>query len=1217
MKISLRHQKIFLLSMFFFSTAALFAQLNITAVNTNHMITFDASLSGVNESVFDGSGFQATPSSGQLDSDAWSISGFSDGDLAFGGTQTTAETDYTRGIHNGGTGMGGIYAFEVSSGNYALGYQATNDDFTPGEIVLKIVNSTGASIDNIELSYKIYVYNDQERSNAVKFYHSSNNVDDIEVGNLELLSVEEADVSPEWKSYIMNYTLTGISVANLSNYYFKWVGEDATGSGSRDEFALDDIKVSSSTNDLSTDVTAATLIPTNTISSLVDTPAEAVSVLQLRFHDDAAGDGQPTQVSNIRVYASDHNTASWMDNIQGAQLYASSTIISPISIGITDSYFDLEFASGDISIADGGTADYDLQVYLNTSNLTDNGVLAFMVDADNHNFATHPAGSGFSPTFSGGDITSNDFTIDVQAVELHFIDQPGNVIVNSNFIPAPSVGLTDVNGNIDLDHSGATIQMSSTGSMSGGNQDANVSSSGLALFNGLQMSASGTSITLTASDFNDVIGTSQTVTSNSFDVYSQPQLLISEVAHPYGSTNAQFVELYNAGGSDIDFGTETYYLSKQTNGSTWSDVQLDTTKTISAAGCYVIAYSSSSFTVAFSVTADQTSGSVVHINGNDPIFLYKGGDHTTGALVDIYGEMNTDGENTDWYYEKSQGLRKRSVSEPVNVWSSAEWVILDTADKAYFTPGYHRLSLSWLGSVSNDFHDKSNWSPSNCGPDASFDLTVNSSANDVVVGKGACNDLTIGIDAQVKVYPDYLVVVGDIQNNAGEEGLYLQASTDYKRGLLLNNTNEVDAMISTYYHPDAYDDWFLIAPPLVGDTASLFMGMYLDYWDEPSEKWIAIEDEETPLEIMKGYALHHMTLYANYDGKIQAGDQTASLLYNSGNANGGDDFTGYNLLGNPFPANIDWDQVSIPSNMDGGVSVWDRDAKNYISWIKGNADNAARYIQLGEAFFVHTNAALSFTLGDDVKSVKGMRTLYKKGVSSPDSWPANSLSVKVYAEDGKWDQTYINFRETAAWEFEWNMDVRKLFGAADVPQIFSYVNLDEAKKVAINGIPFPQADDVVPIGFRANAPGNYQMEFEGIDSFNSQQPFYLLDRVNGKAYDMRMNSVINFYYSTSDPEHRFSLFFDYTTDVKQGGLAENKKKWNVYAVGNRLFIKSLEEEEEGQVDIYNVQGQLVFSSQNIRAFENGEGLYLPPAYYLVSIISFKKVQNEKILISRY
>ena len=127
-----------------------FAQLSISSLGTSYTIDFDNTVSGVNSGEFDGSGFASSPSDGQLDCDGIIATGLSDGDGAFGTDKTSG--DFARGTdsaspHNG-VGTGGIYAFEVSSGNYAIGVQPGGSDFTPGSFILKITSVESHSFAN-------------------------------------------------------------------------------------------------------------------------------------------------------------------------------------------------------------------------------------------------------------------------------------------------------------------------------------------------------------------------------------------------------------------------------------------------------------------------------------------------------------------------------------------------------------------------------------------------------------------------------------------------------------------------------------------------------------------------------------------------------------------------------------------------------------------------------------------------------------------------------------------------------------------------------------------------------------------------------------------------------------------------------------------------------------------------------------------------------------
>jgi hypothetical protein len=85
----------------FFPILSLSAQYPISVIGTPTVLE--------NFTAFTGTGLQPVPTAGQLDSDAWAVTGWSDGALAFGGTRITANTDYTRGAVTAAVTAGGMY----------------------------------------------------------------------------------------------------------------------------------------------------------------------------------------------------------------------------------------------------------------------------------------------------------------------------------------------------------------------------------------------------------------------------------------------------------------------------------------------------------------------------------------------------------------------------------------------------------------------------------------------------------------------------------------------------------------------------------------------------------------------------------------------------------------------------------------------------------------------------------------------------------------------------------------------------------------------------------------------------------------------------------------------------------------------------------------------------------------------------------------------------
>jgi len=280
-------------SLLILTNLSLLSQVSIIDENAV-LISFDG---------YNGSGFSPDPATGQLDSDTWSVLGLSDGDLNFGDTDTVG--DFARGISSGKVSTGGCYAFDIGSDNIALGVQPGGSDWTPGDLILKVQNNTGNNIITLNLSYSLWVYNDKPRANSFNFSHSPNNSDYTKEPTLNFTSPDTTDSSPAWTETIMDIDLNDLNIPDGSNYYLKWTGDDISGSGSRDEFAIDNITITATLGEADSDPPAiSTYDPVN---GAIDVSVN--KILSFSFDEDVQkGSG------NIVVrYSSDNTEFETMD----------------------------------------------------------------------------------------------------------------------------------------------------------------------------------------------------------------------------------------------------------------------------------------------------------------------------------------------------------------------------------------------------------------------------------------------------------------------------------------------------------------------------------------------------------------------------------------------------------------------------------------------------------------------------------------------------------------------------------------------------------------------------------------------------------------------------------------------------------------------------------------------------------------------------------------
>ena len=245
-----------------------FCQLQINAVGANYQITFDATLAGVSNGAFAGSGFAPNPAVGQLDSDAWKITRISNSPIGlpsnvvtsnYGDTNTIG--DFALGIASVPVSTGGIYAFSGTGlSGRAMGFQPSADAFSGtlgSSVELRCVNNTGQTLTNVLLTYRLYIRNDEDRSSLAKvsinqdFFAPYTNLTKLDLPTLDVTSPLTATPPPPppstapvgWTTNLKNFPASGLCIRPGEYFYVTWTIVDNGGSGSRDEFALDNINI--------------------------------------------------------------------------------------------------------------------------------------------------------------------------------------------------------------------------------------------------------------------------------------------------------------------------------------------------------------------------------------------------------------------------------------------------------------------------------------------------------------------------------------------------------------------------------------------------------------------------------------------------------------------------------------------------------------------------------------------------------------------------------------------------------------------------------------------------------------------------------------------------------------------------------------------------------------------------------------------------------------
>ena len=450
---------------------------------------------------FQGAGFSAAPVAGQLNSANWRLTGMSDGEGTFDGNHTTG--DFARGLSNGGTISGGTYAFNAGDGITVLGVQPTGADFTPGTITLRLENASGDIVDNISVSYDIYVYNDQGRSSSFNFAFSTDDVTYTPVNALDYTTPEAADSPVSWVRVERSTILTGLGLADGEFIYLQWQSNDVGGGGSRDEFGLTNVSASVFTGAvisgsagwrILSDPTTATLsqfldpiwtqglpgsdYPTgdnnpeaNVIT--INTLTGAYQALPTLAQSSPAGSGFGVYVYDEDVYG-DASSSIWPKLLPTSDVeYASPVVVidfmglpllgaNPNSFALVGNPF-LSDISWDVIVADGGLVGLQNAVYLQDHTVGAEGDWISYVGG----VGDLPAG-GIIATYQGFAVQSS---ADVEARSLTFTDNAKST--GGTLLSAPEFdALVNLKLNYEDKSVSNWIRISETGSMVRSNNDA-------------------------------------------------------------------------------------------------------------------------------------------------------------------------------------------------------------------------------------------------------------------------------------------------------------------------------------------------------------------------------------------------------------------------------------------------------------------------------------------------------------------------------------------------------------------------------------------------------------------------------------------------------------------------------------------------------------------------------------------------------------------------
>ena len=250
-------------------------------------------------------------------------------------------------------------------------------------------------------------------------------------------------------------------------------------------------------------------------------------------------------------------------------------------------------------------------------------------------------------------------------------------------------------------------------------------------------------------------------------------------------------------------------------------------------------------------------------------------------------------------------------------------------------------------------------------------------------------------------------------------------------------------------------------------------------------------------------------------GLPNVGDITRNLTYTNHSKLSDD---GWNLVGNPYPSQIDWDLISVSErvNVPNSFSIFDpRLGTNgaYYTYAGGGVGTPARsnpsIIPSSQSFFVKLSSAGagSITFKEFQKSTLSHRGNFRIAHD-------NLLRISI-SDTGTFDETVVQLLEGSSEAFDSEYDAQKLSNAG----INIFTVSSKGDNLAINRTPLTSSMNI-RLGVSNRYKGTHTFKFSNDPSF-ADAKLYLEDK-----YLRKVTQVVD----------GGEYFFDITSDVNSSGI---------------------------------------------------------------------------------
>ena len=449
----------------------------------------------------------------------------------------------------------------------------------------------------------------------------------------------------------------------------------------------------------------------------------------------------------------------------------------------------------------------------------------------------------------------------------------------------------------------------------------------------------------------------------------------------------------------------------------------------------------------------------------------------------------------------------------------------------------------WTGSGSDpgDWSDSNNWETGAYTDNTSINIPASATTFPEVNDSTGVYNINIEPGATLNHSADTLTVNGEFRLQSSSSGNASYINTGGHLNMTSNDSVKIEQHVTDLNHV------YNISSPVSGATKSnIGMDNQMFRFDNSSGSWIEMGDIES-MTTGTGYSAKSSQSLM-FSGPVNTGEISIDLFRTP-------DGLGWNLIGNPYTASIDWTSTALTkTNIVDAFWIYLNDQEKYGAYndetgMAVNLDDPK--IPSNHAFWVKVNEGQDNDTGNLTLSPDALTSnagSYLKS-SSGSKYPGYKLAA---VSDNGTDETGVAFIPGASGGND-RYDTEKMDNNnQDLIQIYTVNN--NKSKLCINGMP-DEPDVEIPLGFKSGHPGQYAIRMKA-DYLPSEHELMLEDKNNNLEVSLSDNEYTFDVASKGSNNSRFVLKVVQTVPTSDQAQDKSREKCMIYSSNQQIVVET-------------------------------------------------------------